>query len=799
MAQQFLSEKKSYAKGSVIILQGSDQKEINLLNEGIIEIKRSRDNVAGLDEDEIIEKSRRIQLIQGPTIFGVENLISGDLQQNSYIALTDCKITKYGIESNDYNVFFKANCSIALNVLSTMKDYALKGVNQIKKFVKLMGDINKINDNFELLYCFINKDENNSLYKKFIANGGVYPPVFEPNFLLEDFSTILEVGYGDPSYDPGAIFEGKKLEFYHNLLKSKPDAFVSLINANQNIFSYIYGDLSLIDNMINIEMENKASQLEKTAEDFFKKKDSPLNRLVDIADKIKQSEDAGPKIATAIASLCKSVENNVKNLAGVEYHDNSKKYEILTRHSSQNGSDEAKIVPPAEEKYKKLLKDSAKKIVGFSTLANERKEVILKNISDIKKIDMNDPSTKESRQIIKKLQDDFFDLYFSIFIKLMEKHKGEIPLEIKMFIYFAFIDEKLVTEDQAEFLYNSTTYFTKPFKSEFPIISFFDYLKLVYEGIEAPSMTETGELFSKIVKKAFGKNEKVIKDTPAGRADFEITNMARSAFRITSDNLRAYIPYINQNSFKGPFSRIFLNPKKLEQYIEKIRYIDYTLFFRETTWKIPGKSELIKKEVLPYLILVPNSGQRVQMWQEIINNIRASRGRFVIPVFFNGDLNKSLIMACAHFTWELNKTIVGSNWMDPTEGGLVGSYYDYSQFYEKYKDISIEAKELIKAQFMRIKIDRDRFAYDFYEWLEFESKGVPKLNKIVRSIFYRYIPFPQDIRENLAKLPLFNEMDNKFNNIRNREFRSLESKYHKYLDAGELPEDLRLYLEMMKK
>ncbi|HOF00326.1 MAG TPA: hypothetical protein PK385_12660 [Spirochaetota bacterium] len=799
MAQQFLSEKKSYSKDSVVILQGSDQKEINLLTEGVIEIKRSRDNVAGLDEEEIVKKSRRIQLIQAPTIFGVENLISGDLQQNSYIALTDCKITKYGIESNDYSVFFRANCSIALNVLSTLKDYALRGINQIKKFVKMTGNISKINDNFELLYCFINKDENNNLYKKFIENGGVFPSVFEPNFLLEDFSTILEVGYEDPEYDPNAIFDVTKLEFYHNLLKSKPEAFTALINANQNIFNYIYGDLSLINNMINIELENKSFQLEETADDFFKKKDSPLNRLVDIAEKIKQNENAGPKITMAIASLCKNVENNIKTLVGVVYPDNSRKYEILTKYSSQSGDNEAKVVPPAEEKYKKLLKDSAKKIVGFSTLSNERKEAILKNVSDMKKINMNDPTTKESRQIIRKLQDDFFELYSSIFIKLMEKHRGEIPIEIKLFIYFAFIDEKLVTEDQAEFLYNSTTYFTKPFKSEFPIISFFDYLKLIYEGTEAPSMTEVGELFSKIVKKAFTKNEKVIKDTPAGRAEFEINNMARSAFRITSDNLRAYIPYINQNSFKGPFSRIFLNPKKLEQYIEKIRHVNYTLFFRETTWKIPGKSELIKKEVLPYLILVPNSGQRVQMWQEVINNIRASRGRFIVPVFFNGDLNKSLIMACAHFTWELCKTVVGSNWMDPTEGGLVGAYYDYSQFYDKYKDLSIEAKELIKAQFMRVKIDRDRFAYDFYEWLEFERKGVPKLNKIVRGIFYRYIPFPKEIRENLANLPLYSELDNKFNNIRNREFRSLESRYHKYMNKGELPEDLRLYLEMMQK
>ncbi len=96
-------------------------------------------------------------------------------------------------------------------------------------------------------------------------------------------------------------------------------------------------------------------------------------------------------------------------------------------------------------------------------------------------------------------------------------------------------------------------------------------------------------------------------------------------------------------------------------------------------------------------------------------------------------------------------------------------------------------------------MDRDRFAYDYFEWIEYESKGVPKLNRVVRQLFYRYIPFPKEIRENLAKLPLFTELDTKFNNIRNREYRSLEAKYHKYMENGVLPEDLQAYLDMMKR
>jgi hypothetical protein len=340
--------------------------------------------------------------------------------------------------------------------------------------------------------------------------------------------------------------------------------------------------------------------------------------------------------------------------------------------------------------------------------------------------------------------------------------------------------------------------FDKPAELKYPIIPLVDYLYLIYKEEESPGLSLNGEEYSKILRKSTSRTP--VDDTPKGRVLFEIDNMIKEGMRVTSDNPRAFIPFLSSLSFKGTIANLLNTPKKLETYVKKINDVDLSLFFRELTWKITGHSELIRKEVKPFLILVPNSGIRIQLWQEIVNNSRNTRARLLVPVVFNGQLEKSLIHTFANFRWELNKMIAGANWMDPVEGGFVGAFYDFTQYYNKLSELSIDAKEELKLLFNKIKIDRDRFAYFYEKWYQYEKDGIAKLNKAVRAIFYRYIPFPAEIREALKNLPLFEHLDNKFNNIRRKELKSLESKYHKYAQPdGSLPEDLQAYLELLRK
>jgi len=574
----------------------------------------------------------------------------------------------------------------------------------------------------------------------------------------------------------------------------------------------MFETLTSLLNLLDTDTEKLASSVEQKLSYFFLDKNSPFNLLYSISDKIKSNKNVENTISNSIVSICRNIDLINKQLGGKEHIEVFSKYDVLsTKEGTLNfvsgtsagtgaisGSSEQQksgfTVEP-QGRYQKMLVDSSKKIVAYSTLSHENKERILKNLGKIRKINYEDLTSGENRKVIRNLQTDFFELYQNIFLKAIKE--TAVPQHVLLFLYFSFIDERLITEKQLEFLYNAMNLLTTGQNTTIPIITLFDYLKLIYNKEEEPSLSERGE-FRKIVNKNFGKANKIVEDTPLGRLEYEIIYMASNVMRITSDNMRAYLPYLTEKTIRGSIHNIFVSPKKLDAYVKKIISIDYSLFYRELTWKIPGKSELIQKEIYPYFILLPNTGLRVQLWQEMVYSNRSSRARIFLPIIFNGELEKSLIHACGHFRWNLNKAIV-SNWMDPVEGGLTGAYYDYEQSYKKIPDLTEEAKDKIKKQIKSIKIDRNRFATDYYEWVVIESQGNPKLNKILRKIFYRYIPFAKEIRANISKLPVYTDLDRKFEIIRDREFKRLEAKYKKFKEGDHMPEDLQAYLDMFSK
>lgn len=788
-------EKKNYSKGQIIILQGSNSKEIFYLNSGSIEIKRAVEDIQNFKGKDIIDRSKRIAIFDTPMIFGVNNLLNSNPHECSYVALTDCLVTKYIIESTNINDFFKSNLSLSFNILLSIQEDVRKKIINFKKFMDFFNLIEKINDNFMLLYLHVTQTKRDKLYQKFISNGGYFSEVIEPSFLTSDNSGILEKSYIDPELNPYNKFDKSKIDFFGSLLKAKPPACLSIISVDINIFTYIFESLTAVNASLNLELEKIVKQMDEKLEYFFNDKTSSFNLIYSIIDKLRSSGNVNPDIVKSIINICKNIDQINKQLGGEEYQDVYTKFDVVDKRPVSESIDKEEKRSMAG-KYKKMFKDSTKKILSFSTLNNDAKNKLLKNLRAMQKINPEEILNKDVRVLIKNLQDDYFNLYMNLLLKVI-KHPDNIPPYIRLFFIFSFIDEKIITEQQLEFIYNSLNIFTAQQNTDFTVITLFDFLLKIYNKEEEPSLSDKGE-FRKLVTKYFGKSQKQIVDTQAGRLDFEIDNMVSMSMRVTSDNIRAFIPYLTEKSFKGTLSQLLVTPKKLDVYLKRVNAIDFTLFYRELTWKIPGKSELINKEIKPYLILLPSSGLRVQMWQEIVYNIRSTKARFMIPIIFNGDLVKALIHSCGHYRWNINKAVV-SNWMDPVDGGITGAYYDYEQNYRKMMDLTTETKEKIKEQIRAIKIDRNRFAQDYYEWVIFESQGIPKLNKIVRKIFYRFIPFPNQIRTKISKLPVYLELDRKYEIIRQREFNKLEAKYKKYREVDQLPPDLQDYLDMMQR
>ncbi|MDR2194809.1 MAG: hypothetical protein LBP19_10190 [Treponema sp.] len=132
--------------------------------------------------------------------------------------------------------------------------------------------------------------------------------------------------------------------------------------------------------------------------------------------------------------------------------------------------------------------------------------------------------------------------------------------------------------------------------------------------------------------------------------------------------------------------------------------------------------------IVPYVVLLPNYGDMGICWEPFDRYNRAtSRARVAIPMY-SKNLQAAILSAIADLRWQVAKEKASYYWM---EEGLTGYYYQW--FTEK-----------------KLKGDvKEAFIADYSTWIIKESEGIQRLDKEVRGIFWRYMPFPQPIKDKL--------------------------------------------------
>ncbi|MBS7241000.1 hypothetical protein [Treponema sp.] len=141
----------------------------------------------------------------------------------------------------------------------------------------------------------------------------------------------------------------------------------------------------------------------------------------------------------------------------------------------------------------------------------------------------------------------------------------------------------------------------------------------------------------------------------------------------------------------------------------------------------------IPHRIVPYTLLVPSYGDSGFCWEPFDRfNRLSSRGRICIPMYPR-DLKTACLTAVADLRWQVAKEKASFDWMSD---GLTGHYYQYLEEHKMKGDIK---------QF---------FIDDYILWMTKEANGTQKLDKEVRAIFWRYIPFPQELKEELKKRSL---------------------------------------------
>jgi len=162
--------------------------------------------------------------------------------------------------------------------------------------------------------------------------------------------------------------------------------------------------------------------------------------------------------------------------------------------------------------------------------------------------------------------------------------------------------------------------------------------------------------------------------------------------------------------------------------------------YRENVISILAKIESIDPEafcrshknrlnrIVPYVVLVPSYGDLGFCWEPFDRFNRAtSRGRIALPMYPK-NLFIATLSAVGDLRWQVAKEKASHYWM---EEGLTGNYY---QWFQK----------------MKLKGDlKETFIDDYILWMTKESEATQKLDKEVRSIFWRFIPFSQPVKEKL--------------------------------------------------
>lgn len=213
----------------------------------------------------------------------------------------------------------------------------------------------------------------------------------------------------------------------------------------------------------------------------------------------------------------------------------------------------------------------------------------------------------------------------------------------------------------------------------------------------------------------------VTNDTEAIKIEFEtVRQMAKMTIGRRGNQFPIFTREFYHCTEKGTGTR--------ENVIEVLRWVESI---------DPGVFHRIHKNIpnriVPYVLLVPTYGDRGFCWESFDRYNRVtSRGRIVIPMYPK-DLTIAVLTAVADLRWQVAKEKASYYWM---EEGLTGQYYQH-------------------VEQMKLKGDlKEFFIEDYILWMTKESTGVQRLDKDVRGIFWRNMPFPKELKEDLRKRSL---------------------------------------------
>ena len=464
----------------------------------------------------------------------------------------------------------------------------------------------------------------------------------------------------------------------------------------------------------------------------------------------------------------------------------------------------------AESKYARIemditAVDGVTHILQYAGYNDSEVELIATDIEKYRDLPDKQSGESDVYALRKKITKQFYEIYYRAFMRSVNDDNSLTPV-VEMFLNFGFMDISFVGEEHAKALYDLTAHLDVC-ESEH-IFTIYSWLKAIYNGEKEPSKNEFDMNYPAYLadqRRMANITEAEFKeymDDPEKKVEFEINSMFASVNRATYGKITTFCPILCEYDLINSIDKMLITAERIENAVNEVRKVDFSAFYREITYSDPAhgiNTERIMKEVLPDIILMPNAGSRVMMWQETAGVKTDSPARFMFPMFTSVDLDDMMLEVIGRYRWEICRKVQGVHWNDVREKSLTAEFCTYIQFYRNNHDLSAEAKEKIKNSLARAKNNyREVFVRDYISWIKFESKGSFRLNKFSREILISYCPFVKTIRDELKTNPLYQSALTRFDNECAKKLQRYNSVYDKYTKAGgeigtELKDNLLFY------
>lgn len=561
----------------------------------------------------------------------------------------------------------------------------------------------------------------------------------------------------------------------------------SLVKAcsfhGNNLFKYFRSLIMDEDSVFNTMGRLALAMLKKGA------KNSLLDRAVDeVVEKINETE------TYLIEKAGLEIELDRERM--------EKLYFALLSGDATGGEESEDFETPGVE----FLYDSLEQITEYATVHLKVKSEFKENIEKFIKLKDKFEKTPETTALRKQITSGFFEIYEAVVLRSFGDR--DIPLAVKLFLDYGFVSEKLLTEEELQTLLSLRR---EKYKKEngCRVYTMRKWLKAVYDGVKEASKNEYDMDYEETLRQMVKEKRLEKKDVPdelankEKRMHFECQNLFRYADRVVSGNISAFVPVLCSDGIFGNISNSYVTEAKVNAAVEKLEEVDYSIFYRDRLAayeEIDVMKVTVIDRIPPDVITFPVYGKNCIMWQDITGKRRSSKGRILIPILFEKDLEMELVRALAAFRWEKCRTDMGNRWNDFRYPSLTSEYTDYLQFYRKNSELTQERKTKIRAQLQQCNNKhKEVFVKDYMDWVLREARGAMKLSRVARNILFTYCPLSSGIYKNLEGQTVYAEAAKKYIRENRAARKNLDMLIHKFEKEGiEIPEEVQKTSEFLK-